>query len=66
MVPDPSYSATSELSRWVHGSTVQVQMVRDNHPVRLTVVVILDNCSWNALELERKSPIAFVFFLSIN
>ena len=41
MVPDPSYSATSEKSRYAHGSTFQVQIGRENHPVRLTVVVIL-------------------------
>ena len=34
MVSDPSYSATSEKSRYAHGSTVQVQIGRENRPVR--------------------------------
>ena len=41
MVADPSYSVTTELWRYAQGSTVQVQIGRENHPVRLTVVVIL-------------------------
>ena len=41
MGSDPSYSATRELSRYGHGSTFQVQIGRENHPVKSTVVVIL-------------------------
>ena len=34
MASDPSYSATSEPSRYAHGSMVQAQIGRENHPVR--------------------------------
>ena len=49
MVADPSYSVTTELWRYAQGSTVQVQIGRENHPVRLTVVVILGNSALDRL-----------------